>query len=134
MLTLSLILGLETKQVDYTAAFVHAPIGNKEVYCQMPRGFSQPGKVLKLRKSLYGLRQSPINFFRFIKSKLEGIGFHANDDVDPCLFISDKVICLVYVDDTLFYSPKQEYIDEAIQGLRDTGVQVEVEDDVAGFL
>ena len=134
MLILSLILGLETKQVDYTAAFVHAPIGNKEVYCQMPRGFSQPGKVLKLKKSLYGLRQSPINFFRFIKSKLEGIGFHANDDVDPCLFISDKVICLVYVDDTLFFSPKQEFIDEAIQGLRDAGVQVEVEDDVAGFL
>jgi hypothetical protein len=26
--------------------------------------------------------------------------------MDPCLVISDKVICLVYVDNTLFYSPK----------------------------
>jgi hypothetical protein len=62
MLILSIVLGLSTKQVDYTAAFVHAPIDKdpnwdnltKEeqqkcgVYIDMPRGFSQPGKVLKL--------------------------------------------------------------------------------------
>ena len=100
----------------------------------MPRGFSEPGKVLKLKKSLYGLKQSPINFFTFISAKLEAAGFQAQTEVDPCLFISDKVICLVYVDDTLFFSPKQEYIDEAITKLRDSGVTVEVEDDVAGFL
>ena len=100
----------------------------------MPRGFSQPGKVLKLKRSLYGLRQSPRNFFRFVKSKLEGAGFQSNDDVDPCLFISDKVICLVYVDDTLFYSPKEEYIDEAIAKLSESELDLEVEDSVAGFL
>jgi Reverse transcriptase (RNA-dependent DNA polymerase) len=54
VLILSLILGLESKQVDYSAAFVHAPIGDKEVFVAMPRGFSQPGKVLRLKKSLYG--------------------------------------------------------------------------------
>jgi hypothetical protein len=62
MLILSIVLGLSTKQVDYTAAPVHAPIDKdpnwdnltKEeqqkcgVYIDMPRGFSQPGKVLKL--------------------------------------------------------------------------------------
>jgi len=100
----------------------------------MPRGFSQPGKVLKLKQSLYGLRQSPRNFFQFLKSKLEGAGFESNDDVDPCLFISDKVVCLVYVDDTLFYSPKQEYIDEAITKLSESELDLEVEDLVAGFL
>ena len=75
LLILSIVLGLETKQVDYTAAFTHAPIGDKEVYCEMPRGFSKPGYVLKLKKSLYGLKQSPINFFNFIKGKLEHAGF-----------------------------------------------------------
>ena len=148
MLILSIILGLSTKQVDYTAAFVHAPIDRdpnydslspeeqkrQGVFLQMPRGFSQPGKVLRLKRSLYGLRQSPRNFFQFLKAKLEGAGFESNDDVDPCLFISDKVICLVYVDDTLFYSPKQEYIDEAIAKLSQSELDLEVEDSVAGFL
>src|SRR5210317_1014932 len=54
LLILSLILGLETQQVDYTAAFTHAPIGDKDVFCEMPRGFTEPSKVLKLKKSLYG--------------------------------------------------------------------------------
>jgi len=62
MLILSVILGLETKQVDYTPAFLH-PIDvtanwddlSKEekkrqgVYVCMPQGFTQTGKVLKLK-------------------------------------------------------------------------------------
>jgi hypothetical protein len=148
MLILSLILGLATTQVDYTAAFVHALIDKdpdwdtltKEeqekqgVFINMPRGFTETGKVLKLKRSLYGLKQSPRNFFQHLKGKLEGIGFTSMTDIDPCLFISDKVICLVYVDDTLFYSPKSEYIDEVIANLRKNEMELEVENSVAGFL
>jgi hypothetical protein len=83
------------------------------VYIEMPRGFNEQGKVLKLKKSLYGLKQSPRNFFLHLKEKLEKVGLRQSES-DACLFISDKVICLVYVDDTLLYSPKQEYIDEII--------------------
>jgi hypothetical protein len=148
LLILSAILGLSTKQVDYTAAFVHAPIdkdpnwesmsseekARSGVYLHMPRGFYQPGKVLKLKRSLYGLRQSPRNFFQHLKAKLELIGFEANDNIDPCLFISDKVICLVYVDDTLFFSPKEDFINEVIDKLSKADLDLEVEDSVAGFL
>ena len=116
MLIMSLILGLSTKQVDYTAAFVHAPIdkppnydnmsnenqGKSGVYVEMPRGFSKQGKVLKLKQSLYGLKQAPRNFFQHLKKQLESVGFESNPDIDPCLFVSKKVICIVYVDDTLF--------------------------------
>jgi hypothetical protein len=133
MLILSVILGLSTRQVDYTAAFVHAPM-EEDVYIDMPRGFSKPGKCLKLKKSLYGLKQSPRNFFQHLKGKLEDIGFESAEDVDPCLFISDKVICLVYVDDTLFYSPKPEYIDDVIRQLRERDMDLEEEGNVAGFL
>jgi len=149
MLVLSAILNLRTIQADYTAAFVHAPIDRdpnydsltpeqqrrQGVYVEMPRGFSQSGKVLRLKKSLYGLKQSPRNFFQHLKSKLESIGFEAATDIDSCLFISDKVICLCYVDDTLLFSPKQEWIDEVIVKLKNTAdLSIEIEDDVAGFL
>jgi len=100
----------------------------------MPRGFTEPGKVLKLKKSLYGLRQSPRNFFKFIKGKLEKTGFESQEQIDPCLFVSDKVIALIYVDDTLFFSPKQEYIEEAIGKLEAEHVEIEREQSVAGFL
>jgi hypothetical protein len=106
----------------------------EDVYIDMPRGFSKPGKCLKLKKSLYGLKQSPRNFFQHLKGKLEDIGFESAEDVDPCLFISNKVICLVYVDDTLFYSPKPEYIDDVIRQLRERDMDLEEEGNVAGFL
>ena len=113
---------------------MHAPIGSKDVFVEMPRGFRKTGKVLKLNKSLYGLKQAPINFFTFIKGKLELAGFRSNPDIDPCLFISDNVICLVYVDDTFFFSPSKEQIDQSIQSLKDSGVRVKIKDSVAGFL
>ena len=134
MLILSSILNLATTQADYTAAFIHAPI-QEDVYVQMPRNYQEPGKVLKLKRCLYGLKQSPRNFFLHLKAQLEAVGFESNPDVDPCLFVSDKVICLVYVDDTLFFSPKQEYIDEVIHKLKvDRKMDLEIESDVSGFL
>ena len=60
MLILEVLLGLKSKQGDVTAAFLHADIEEgEEVFVEMPRGFRQDGKVLKLKKTLYGCRQSP---------------------------------------------------------------------------
>jgi Reverse transcriptase (RNA-dependent DNA polymerase) len=100
MVVLFILLNLSTKKIDYTAAFVHAPIdrdpnwdnltdeqkARSGVYITMPRGFTQDGKVLKLKKSLYGLKQSPRNFFKILKSKLELVGFKSVDDIDPVSF------------------------------------------------
>ena len=75
MLILTLILNLATCQVDYTAAFVHAPI-DTNVYLDMPRDFAEPNRVYRLKRSLYGLQQSPRNFFQHLKSKLEAVGLN----------------------------------------------------------
>jgi hypothetical protein len=103
------------------------------VYLELPKGFKQAGKVLRLKKSLYGLRQSPRNWFPHLKVKFAQVGFK-QIEYDACLFVSDRVICIVYVDDTLFFSPRQEYIDEMIVKLEASGLSMEAEDDVAGFL
>jgi hypothetical protein len=66
-------------------------------------------------------------------SKLNDVGFSSSSS-DPCLFISDKVISLVYLDETLFFSPKQEYIDEILLKLKAKGLDLNIEEDVAGFL
>jgi len=133
--------------VDYMAAFLHAPIDcdpnydklteeekrRSSVFVEMPRAFGEPGKILKLRKSLYGLKQAPQNFFQHLKAKLEKNGFISSDS-DECLFISEKVICIVYVDDTLLFSPLEAHIDEVLWLLHEEDMDLEVEDDVAGFL
>eukprot|EP00957_Ditylum_brightwellii_P159829 12166044-Ditylum_brightwellii.AAC.1 len=67
------------------------------------------GHVLKLNCSLYGLKQSSHNFFEFLKKKLLRCGF-VQSQHDHWLFINDKVICLVYVNDCLFFAPDSKNI------------------------
>ena len=147
MLTLTLVHKLETAQADFTAAFIHAEIDKDPnydkmtlseqersgVYVEMPKGFKEEGKVLKLNRSLYGLKQSPRNFYLHTKAKLEKIGYVMSES-DPCLFISDDTICLIYVDDTLFFSKNMTAIERDIQRLKDENMSLDMEDDFAGFL
>jgi hypothetical protein len=149
LLMLSVQLALATKQVGYTSAFVHVDIDKPPdfdqltpeeqeqsgVYVKMPRGFVKPGKVLKLKKSLLGLKQSPHNFFHCLKSKLEAMGFEQALDVNPCLFISDKVICLMCVDKALLFARDMKDINNMLQRLTlEQGMGLEFEDDVTGFV
>ena len=135
LLILSVTLGLATKQVDYTQAFVQADLDD-EVYVRMPRGFEKDGYVYRLKKSVYGLRQSPLKFFTTLKKGLEARGFK-NSILDPCLFISKDVICVCFVDDCLFFARNTEAIDQVIDNLQKpcpTAFKLKVESDVAGFL
>ena len=132
ILVMTIIMGLENKQIDYTAAFVQAPI-DTDVYIEMPRMFSTPGKVWKLRKSIYGLKQSPRNYFLHMKQKLEKLGF-TQSNADPCLFISSSVICLIYVDDALLVYRDQAAVDDLTKRMKAEKMLFNVESDVAGYL
>ena len=74
LLILSVVLGLATKQVDYTNAFCQADLA-EEVYVRMPKLFGKPGHIFHLKKSVYGLKQSPKNFYETLKEALENRGF-----------------------------------------------------------
>ena len=50
---------LELEQMDAINAFVHCDL-DEVVYMRMPPSFEKYGKILRLRKALYGLRRSPL--------------------------------------------------------------------------
>ena len=54
--------------------------------------------------------------------------------LDPCLFVSNQVICICYVNNILFWSADEAYITELGIKLRKEGLLLEEEDDAAGFL
>ena len=133
LLIMSILMDLETKQIDYTAAFIHAPI-DCEVYVEMPKGFNVPGYVWLLNTSLYGLAQSPRNFFLHTKKQLtEKLGFESTE-VDPCLFISKDVIALIYCDDCLLFYKNKEAAERLTSKMKEENIDFREEDDVAGFL
>jgi hypothetical protein len=130
---------LKSKQGDVTCAFLHADLAPDEtVYVAMPLGFnikSKNGKhqVLKLNKTLYELRQSPRAFWKYITEKLESCGLKQSK-FDPCLFIAPDVMCVVYVDDLIFWSRDVVKIDRVAMELCKPGVALEQEDDAAELL
>jgi hypothetical protein len=62
--------------MDVKSAFLNSDL--KEVYVHQPPGFAIPGKegkVLRLRKALYGLRLAPRTWNVKLDSTLKGMGF-----------------------------------------------------------
>jgi len=90
-------------------------------------------KCLKLKKTLYGLWQSPQAFWKYITKILETCELEQSN-FDPCLFIRTKVICVVYIDDLIFWRKDTLATNDSAVQLRDLGVDLKQEDDAAGFL
>ena len=132
VLIMTILLHLENKQIDYTAAFLQAPIDH-DVYVEMPKLFAVKGKVWKLKRAIYGLKDAPRAYFIHTKNKLEELGFRQSD-ADPCLFISPTVICLIYVDDALFVYKSPEEVNILTKRMKEIGMLFEEESDVAGYL
>ena len=135
MFILSITLRLECIQVYYTAAFVQALLSESDgdIYVTMPRGFATPGAVYKLKRSLYGMRQSPRNFFLHLKKNLELAGF-VQSNSEPCMFSCGEVVCLCYVDDCLFYAPTKKHIDTIFNEMKKIDLDFHIGNEMAGFL
>jgi hypothetical protein len=132
ILIMTILLNLENKQIDYTAAFMQASLDH-DVYVEMPKLFEVNGKVWKLKQALYGLKDAPRAYFVHTKNKLEELGFRQSD-AGPCLFISPTVICLIYVDDALFVYKSPEEVNILTKKMKQIGMLFEEESNVAGYL
>jgi hypothetical protein len=66
----------ELEQLDVKTTFLHGDL--EEIYMDQPEGFIMPGKekfVCKLKKSLYGLKQSPRQWYKKFDSFMIANGF-----------------------------------------------------------
>lgn len=122
--TLRLVLNLvnemdyELKQMDVVSAFLNAKL-KEELFIEQPDGYAddKDGKVWKLNKAIYGIKQAPYEWNKEINNLLITIGFKRLK-TDPCLYTkiskSGKVIVLfVFVDDIVIAyhrTDKQEWM------------------------
>ena len=90
--------------MDVKTKFLHGDL-EEEIYMKQPEGFMVKGKkelVWRLKKSLYGLKQSPRMWYQKFDTYIRGLGFTRSKE-DHCVYfklIGDRVIYLVfYVDD-----------------------------------
>ena len=100
---------LDLQRMDFKTAFLHAPI-KEAIYVNVPKGYessTNPNQVWKLKKSLYGLKQSGRNWNATLHNHLKHNGF-VQSIADPCLFtksVNGEIIyLLVWVDDIVLAS------------------------------
>ncbi|KAJ1578409.1 hypothetical protein NDA11_005594 [Ustilago hordei] len=112
----------EMDSIDVKQAYLNSTI-HHDVYLKPPVGIEiPPGKVLKVVKGLYGLKQSGREWNIELDSHLRTIGFHCMQSA-PCLYsrgTGDKItIITAYVDDMLITSPSREEVDRAKREIMD---------------
>ena len=142
LLILSKLNGYVTKQVDFVLAYPQADIPYDN-YMKLPKGITtvkgdRDSQVLKLKKNIYGGRNSRRVWFEYLKTGLENIGFQQSNH-DKCVFYRDDVIFFFYVNDGIFVSKSEQSIDKAIADLRDAKkakqtFKLEEQGDIADYL
>ncbi len=129
-------LGLVSVQCNITAAFIHGRVPkNEHLYVHQPRGFYEGSKdqVLKLKRTLYGLKQSPRYFFKYFSDQLIAQGLTPLQ-FDPCLFLSSTLIVVIYVNDILIYGKTESAVDKFIDDMKAKGVALHKERTAEGYL
>ena len=97
---------LELVQYDAVNAFVNASL-TETIYMRMPTGHRTSGKVLLLKRALYGLRQSPLLWRKELTKTLQALGFQTVPH-EPCILMKDGIIIFFYVDDIVFGYRKED--------------------------
>jgi len=126
-LSVSAALNLRVYQCDIKAAFLQAPL-SEEIYIKTPPGYSSQTssgeeEVWRLKKAIYGLKQSSCAFWNAMSSHLIDKGF-VSILGDPCLFRrilpNGKIILVAtYVDDITFSVTDSETRDFFMRELRE---------------
>lgn len=106
----------KVEQIDIRNAYVNSAI-DTDLYIEQPEGFIWEDKkkfVLKLKKSLYGLKQSGNVWNKCINEVLTNILGFRRLKSDPCIYVLNSgdsiVVIAIYVDDILIYSACEDQI------------------------
>ena len=110
-------------QMDVSTAFLHGEL-SEEVYLKQPEGFVESGKenlVCRLKRSIYGLKQSPRCWNHTLDSKLKEMGFEQTAS-DPCLYVHanserEMFVVAVYVDDIILGGKNESILCQVKQEL-----------------
>ena len=108
---------MKLHQMDVKTAFLNGEL-SEEVFMSQPEGFVEKGKenfVCRLKKSIYGLKQSPCCWNTALDDHLKKMKF-VQTKGDPCIYVSkdgaETVIIAVYVDDILIAGKTDKRIAE----------------------
>ena len=87
--------GLRLVSADISSAFLNGRALDRELYTSMPKDILLPelrGKLCRLKKGIYGLRQAPRLWFERLRDEIVSLGFRQLK-LEPTLYVLDDPQC-----------------------------------------
>ena len=126
-------LGYSILQTDISTAYLNADI-DKEVFVMPPTMWKNGNTMWKLRKAVYGLRQSAALWNREIdRFMTEDLKFNRSWADGALYFRSDGTVALLYVDDLLIFTRNAAKRDEMYQRISEKYAAKQLFADKDGF-
>jgi hypothetical protein len=121
VLAIGAIKDLEIQQLDVKGAYLNGDL-QEEIYMRQPEGFDDgSGRVCRLYKTLYGLKQSGREWNRKLNTILTEFGFERSR-ADYCVYTRHQnggtAIITVWVDDLLVLMKDKREMDELKERLK----------------
>jgi hypothetical protein len=105
----------------------------------LPKGFSIQGVdnpkdyVLHIHRNIYGQKQAGRVWFQYLLKKLESVGFEKSKH-NKCVFFKDRMMYVQYTDNSILAGPDQKEIEQAVQQMKEVGLDITIEGDLTDFL
>lgn len=122
LLSIAATFDMEMVQFDVSTAFLNGSI-SEEIYLHQPPGFNdQSGRLCRLQRGLYGLRQSPRAWNRRFNRLMLQCGLRRSE-YDPCVYWTNHddhglLIVALYVDDGLIIAQSNDFLQDILDRLR----------------
>ena len=136
-LVVASILNWKTCAIDFESAFIQASLPYP-VWIHLPRGFgtnAPSGRrlCLRLKKTVYGQKESPKLWYEHLYKALKSEGFHQCLH-DPCLLLKKNMLMVTFVDDCGIAYLHEKDVETLITNLRNRGFTLTREGDFTSFL
>ena len=123
LLAVAAYFDYEIWQIDVKTTFLNGHL-EEDAYMIQPEGFVSPedaGKVCKLQRAIYGLKQASRSWNTRLDEVVKGFGFIKNEE-ESCVYKkvsgSARVFLVLYVDDILLIGNDKNFLNEVKESLK----------------
>jgi hypothetical protein len=136
-MNLAIYLNWHTQQIDFKNAFIQSTLPLPTFLELPPGGYTTnyPGKILRVTRSLYGYRHAPRLWYNHHRNFIVNVnksGFVASN-IDACLFLREDLLVVVYVDDAIICSSKEDTVDKFLLELKQHEYDITEDGNLAAY-